>query len=54
VESIGSKSWVFGYRITGGDGREIAVGRSVQVAYDYAAAKTIPLPEAIRAKLSAR
>ena len=52
VESIGSKSWVFGYRITGGDGREVAVGRSVQVAYDYAAAKTIALPEAIRAKLS--
>jgi acyl-CoA thioesterase FadM len=52
VESIGSKSWVFGYRIAGSDGREVAAGRSVQVAYDYAAAKTIPLPEAVRAKLT--
>jgi acyl-CoA thioester hydrolase len=52
VESIGTKSWVFAYRIAGGDGREVATGRSVQVAYDYAAAKTIPLPEAVRAKLT--
>jgi len=54
VESIGTKSWVFRYRITGADGREVATGRSVQVAYDYAAAKTVALPPAIRAKLEGR
>jgi acyl-CoA thioester hydrolase len=52
VESIGTKSWVFRYHIAGADGREVATGCSVQVAYDYAAAKTVPLPEPVRAKLS--
>ncbi len=52
VESIGGKSWVFGYRLLGADGREVATGRTVQVAYDYAAQKTMPLPDAIRAKLA--
>ena len=52
VESIGTKSWVFRYRIAGPDGREVATGRSVQVAYDYATAKTMPVPEPIRAKLA--
>ncbi len=52
VESIGTKSWVFAYRIAGADGREVATGRTVQVAYDYAAAKTIPLPDDIRRKLA--
>ena len=51
VESVGTKSWIFGYRLTGSDGREVATGRTVQVAYDYAAAKTVPLPEELRAKL---
>ncbi|MBI5488530.1 MAG: acyl-CoA thioesterase [Deltaproteobacteria bacterium] len=54
VESIGTKSWVFRYRITGAGDREIAVGRTVQVAYDYHAAKTTTLPDAIRAKLEGR
>jgi acyl-CoA thioester hydrolase len=52
VESLGGKSWVFGYRLHGADGREVATGRTVQVAYDYAAQKTMPLPDAIRAKLT--
>jgi acyl-CoA thioester hydrolase len=52
VESIGTKSWVFGYRLTGADGREVATGRSVQVAYDYAGQRTIPLPADIRARLA--
>jgi acyl-CoA thioester hydrolase len=51
VESIGTKSWVFGYRLEGGDGRVVATGRTVQVAYDYAAGHAIPLPEPIRRKL---
>lgn len=54
VESVGTKSWIFGYRLTGSDGRGVATGRSVQVAHDYATAKTMPLPEELRAKLQVR
>ena len=53
VESIGTKSWTFLYRITdAGTRTEIALGRSVQVAYDYAASRTVPLAAELKAKLT--
>lgn len=51
VESIGSKSWRFGYKITAETGREVAVGSTAQVAYDYAASKTVPIPDTLRRQL---
>jgi len=53
VDTVGHKSWTFRYLVAGADdGREIATGRTVQVSYDYAAAKSTPLPDPIRRKLS--
>jgi len=54
VGEIGGKSWTFAYRLTGSDGREVATGRTVQVAYDYGAKKAIPLPDDVRRKLEGR
>ncbi len=52
VDSIGTRSWVFRYRIVNArDGREVATGRSVQVAYDYGAGKSVALPAELRRKL---
>jgi acyl-CoA thioester hydrolase len=51
---IGDKSFGFAYQI-----REVASGRlvveasSVQVCYDYAAKRSIPMPAGLRAKLEA-
>ncbi|HDQ70707.1 MAG TPA: acyl-CoA thioesterase [Chloroflexi bacterium] len=48
VSELGNSSFSFDYRMTGGDGRLIAVARSVQVCYDYARQKPVPIPEAWR------
>jgi acyl-CoA thioester hydrolase len=50
VASIGTKSFVMEYAIyRGGSEDLIASGRSVLVTYDYAAGKSVPVPEAFRA-----
>ncbi|MEO7913123.1 MAG: acyl-CoA thioesterase [Roseiflexaceae bacterium] len=51
VSRFGSKSFDMAYQIDAGDGRLIALGRTVQVMYDYAAAQTIVMPEAFKAKI---
>jgi acyl-CoA thioester hydrolase len=49
---IRTKAWVWTYVIRDArDARVIAEGRTVQVAFDYDAKKTIPIPEEIRARL---
>ena len=49
---IRTKAWVWSYAIRDTrDGRVIAEGRTVQVAYDYDGRTTIPIPPAIAAKL---
>ncbi len=53
VSRFGSKSFDMTYRIDAGDGRLIALGRTVQVMYDYAAAQTIVMPEDFKAKVLA-
>src|SRR3954452_20159574 len=53
VSRFGSKSFDMTYRIDAGDGRLIALGRTVQVMYDYAAAQTIVMPETFMAKILA-
>jgi acyl-CoA thioester hydrolase len=49
VASVGSKSFSMEYLVArAGDDAVIATARSVLVAYDYAAGKTIPVPEVVR------
>jgi acyl-CoA thioester hydrolase len=53
VSRLGSKSFDMMYRIDAGDGRLIALGKTVQVMYDYAAAQTIVMPEDFKASVRA-
>ena len=49
---IRTKAWVWSYAIRDArDGRVVAEGKTVQVAYDYQARKTIPIPAEIAARL---
>jgi acyl-CoA thioester hydrolase len=51
VSRFGTKSFDLIYWVTGGDGRLVALAKTVQVAYDYAAAQTIPVPAEFRARV---
>jgi acyl-CoA thioester hydrolase len=53
VSRFGSKSFDMTYRIDAGAGRLIALGKTVQVMYDYAAARTLVVPEDFKAKVRA-
>ena len=54
VKEIRTKGFSFGYRILDArDDRLIAEGETVQVAYDYAAGRTMALPPAMRKALEA-
>lgn len=49
VASVGTKSFSMEYLIArAGDDAVIAAARSVLVAYDYVAGRTIPVPEVVR------
>jgi acyl-CoA thioester hydrolase len=49
---MGSKSFVFEYLITGkDDDRVVAVGRSIQVYYDYQKKCSLPIPDNFRVKI---
>lgn len=49
---IGGKSFGFAYEIRS-DQRLVVEARTVQVCYDYAAKRSIPVPDALRRKLEA-
>ncbi len=52
VREIGTSSFVLAYEITNAvSGRSIASGRTVLVAYDYEARRSVPLPEPTRTLL---
>jgi acyl-CoA thioester hydrolase len=52
VPRIGTKSWEFDYALRDAEaGTLFATAKTVQVAYDYKAAKTVELPAALRARL---
>jgi acyl-CoA thioester hydrolase len=53
ISRFGTKSFDMAYRIAAGDGRLVAVARTVQVMYDYAAAQTIAVPEHFKEKVRA-
>ncbi len=48
VSELRNSSFSFDYRMTGADGRLVAVAQSVQVCYDYAHQKPVPIPDAWR------
>lgn len=55
VAEVRTKAWVWSYRVVT-DSRDglIAEGRTVHVMYDYAAQRSIPIPEALRSALLAQ
>lgn len=53
VSRMGTKSFDLACRISAGDGRLVALARTVQVAFDYASQQTIPVPQALRDRIQA-
>ena len=54
LEWISTRSFAFAYRIwEKTSGRTVAEATTVQVCYDYAAKKTIPMPDGLRRALEA-
>ncbi len=53
VSELHNSSFVFEYRMEGEDGRLVATARTVQVCYDYAAGRPIPIPDHWRAAITA-
>jgi acyl-CoA thioester hydrolase len=51
ISRFGVKSFDMSYQIVAGDGRLVALAKTVQVMYDYAAARTVAVPESFRAKV---
>jgi acyl-CoA thioester hydrolase len=52
VAAVGNASFTFEYQIVNGRTREVvATARTVQVMYDYAAGRPVPVPGDVRARL---
>ncbi len=52
-ESVGNRSFVWVYRVWNeATGQTVATGRSVLVSFDYAAGRSKPVPEPLRAALA--
>jgi acyl-CoA thioester hydrolase len=51
VTRLGRASFSMAYEIRNPEGRLAAAAKSVQVAYDYDAGKTVPLPDAIKQRI---
>ncbi len=53
TSEVRTKAWVWSYVIRATeDDRVVAEGRTVQVMYDYAARRTVTIPDAFRAMLT--
>jgi len=53
VTRLGNKSLELNYLVRTSDGRGLATGRTVLVAYDYRQARSIPIPEEWRQTITA-
>jgi acyl-CoA thioester hydrolase len=51
LAAIGKTSFTYDYEIVDDQGQAIASARTVQVMYDYATAKPVPIPDEIRQKM---
>ena len=55
LAGIGRTSFTYDYEIVSADdGRLVATGRTVQVVYDYAAGRPVPVPDEMREALQRR
>lgn len=53
IGEIRNKAWVWTYRVVDmRDGRLVAEGETTQVMYDFAARRSVPIPDALRAALA--
>lgn len=48
LAALGRTSFTYEYEIVNAEGAAVAVARSVQVMYDYEAARPVPIPDGIR------
>jgi acyl-CoA thioester hydrolase len=51
VAALGRTSFTYDYEIVDEEGRVMANARTVQVMYDYQAARPVPIPDDIRQKM---
>jgi YbgC/YbaW family acyl-CoA thioester hydrolase len=51
LAAIGKTSFTYDYEIVDAEGGAVASARTVQVMYDYATAKPVPIPDDIREKM---
>lgn len=51
ISHIGTKSLTMLHAVDAADGRPVVTGRSVLVMYDYAAGKSIAVPESLREQI---
>jgi acyl-CoA thioester hydrolase len=54
LAALGRTSFTYEYEILDENARVVATAKSVQVMYDYAAGKPVPVPDPIRARLSGK
>lgn len=55
VTETGNSSFVIEYEITAeSDGRVVALGRTVQVCYDYIGKKSVPIPDEMKTRFRDR
>jgi acyl-CoA thioester hydrolase len=52
LSGLGRTSFTYDYDIVDESGATVALARTVQVMYDYAAARPVPIPDEIRAKMA--
>jgi len=51
LAAIGKTSFTYDYEVVDEQGRTVASARTVQVMYDYEAARPVPIPDDIRDKM---
>jgi acyl-CoA thioester hydrolase len=51
VSRVGETSLVFDFEVRGGDGRLVAEGTTVHVAFDYGVRRPVPVPEEWRSRI---
>jgi len=51
VSRVGETSLVFDFEVRGGDGRLVAEGSTVHVAFDYGLRRPVPVPEEWRSRI---
>jgi acyl-CoA thioester hydrolase len=51
VSRVGETSLLFDFEVRGGDGRLVAEGSTVHVAFDYGVQRPVPVPEEWRSRI---